>query len=177
MATDTTASPVARLANRAFQKYAPALHRFLLRRIRRPQEIDDMAQEVFARLLRVENAELVRKPASYLFGIATNVVREFRIRAEREQERVTFDSQMVDQLAEHPFETQADDMAERLNLQRQLERGLAQLPRTHRAVLLLVTRDGLSHEEAAKAANLSVHTVEKYVTDARASLKLMKWDR
>lgn len=168
---------VTQLARSAFHKYAPALHRFLLRRIHRPQEIDDMAQEVFARLLRVESAEFVRKPASYLFGIAANVVREFRIRSEHDQERVTFDSHMMDHLAEHPFEPQADQMAERLSLQRQLERGLAQLPRTHRAVLLLVTRDGLTHEEAAKASGLSVHTVEKYVTEARARLKLMKWDR
>jgi RNA polymerase sigma-70 factor (ECF subfamily) len=169
--------PVARLASAAFQKYAPALHRFLLRRIHRPQEVDDMAQEVFARLMRVENVELVRKPASYLFGIAANVVREFRIRAENEHQHITFDSGVVEFLAEHPQELGADDLAERLSLQKQLERGLSQLPRTHRVVLLLVTRDGLSHEEAAKAANLSVHTIEKYVTDARARLKLMKWDR
>ena len=175
--TTETGNTVAQLARGAFQRYAPALHRFLLRRIRRPQDIDDMAQEVFARLLRVENAEFVRKPASYLFGIAANVVREFRIRAEHDQERVTFDSRMVDHLAEHPHETQLDEMADRLSLQRQLERGLARLPPTHRVVLLLVTRDGLSHEEAAEAAKLSVHTVEKYVTEARARLKLMKWDR
>jgi RNA polymerase sigma factor (sigma-70 family) len=168
---------VANLASGAFRAYAPALHRFLLRRIRRPQEIDDMAQEVFARLMRVESAEFVRKPASYLFGIATNVVREFRIKASHDQERVTFDSEMVDHLTERTCEAQADDMAERLSLQRQLERGLAQLPRTHRTVLLMVTRDGLSHEEAAKAADLSIHTVEKYVTEARARLKLMPWDR
>lgn len=172
-----TGNAVARLASGAFQRYAAPLHRFLLRRVRRPQEIDDMAQEVFARLMRVESAEFVRKPASYLFGIATNVVREFRIRSEHDQERVTFDSQMVDHLAEHPFETPQDDMAERLSLQRQLERGLARLPRMHRTVLLLVTRDGLSHEEAARATDLSIHTVEKYVTEARARLKLMPWDR
>lgn len=175
--TSESGNAVARMASGAFRKYAPALHRFLLRRIRRPQEIDDMTQEVFARLMRVESAEFVRKPASYLFGIAANVVREFRIRAEHDQERVTFDSQMVDYVADHPADLPADDLAERLNLQRQLERGLAQLPPMHRAVLLLVTRDGLSHEEAAKAAGLSIHTVEKYVTEARARLKLMPWDR
>ena len=167
---------VAKLANGAFRTYAPALHRFLLRRIRRPQDIDDMTQEVFARLMRVESAEFVRKPASYLFGIATNVVREFRIKASHDQERVTFDSEMVDHLAERPSEVQADEMADRLSLQRQLERGLAQLPRTHRTVLLMVTRDGLSHGEAAQAARLSIHTVEKYVTEARARLKLLPWD-
>jgi RNA polymerase sigma-19 factor, ECF subfamily len=136
-----------------------------------------MAQEVFARLMRVENAELIRKPASYLFGIATNVVREFRIRAEHDLQRITFDSEVVDLAAEHPAEPRRDDMADQLNLRRQLERGLAELPRTHRVVLLLVTRDGLSHVEAARATGLSIHTVEKYVTEARARLKLMHWDR
>jgi DNA-directed RNA polymerase specialized sigma24 family protein len=83
----------------------------------------------------------------------------------------------VDQLGEHTTEAFADVLAERLSLQRQLERGLAQLPPMHRTVLLLVTRDGLSHEEAARATNLSIHTVEKYVTEARARLKLLPWDR
>src|SRR5262245_54461658 len=111
MSGDST-NAVARLTGSVFHKYAPALHRFLLRRFRRPQEVDDMAQEVFARLMRVESAEFVRKPASYLFGIATNVVREFRIRAEHDQERVTFDSDKVDYFAEHPFEPLADDLPE-----------------------------------------------------------------
>jgi DNA-directed RNA polymerase specialized sigma24 family protein len=40
-------------------------------------------------------------------------------------------------------------------------------------VLLLVKRDGMSHAEAARSAGLSVHTIEKYVGDARARLRIM----
>jgi RNA polymerase sigma-19 factor, ECF subfamily len=170
-------NPTVRFAGSAFRKYATELHRFLLRRLRSPQDAEDLAQEVFMRLLRIENTELVRKPQSYLFGIASHVVREFRMRAEQEHERVTYDSQALDDATENPSHVSPDDLAERLNTQRQLERALAKLPRTHRAILLIVKRDGLSHEEAAKAAHMSVHTVEKYVIEARARLKTMEWDR
>jgi hypothetical protein len=33
-------------------------------------DIDDLVQEVFTRLLRVRDVELVRDPLAYLFGIA-----------------------------------------------------------------------------------------------------------
>jgi RNA polymerase sigma-70 factor (ECF subfamily) len=166
----------ARLAGSAFSRYAAELHRFLLRRLRRPEDADDLAQEVFLRLLRRENAELVRKPQAYLFGIAAHVVREFRMYTEREQERLTFDSQELEHAAEHPPDPAPDELAEQLNFECALTRALDLLPPTHRAVLLLVKRDGLSHEEAARLTHLSVHTVEKYIVEARARLRQMNWD-
>src|SRR5689334_9767467 len=84
----------------AFGRYAASLHRFLVRRLRDPDSADDVAQEVFSRVLRMEHDELVRKPRSYLFGIAFHVVREFSAR--QGDQRVTFDSEAVEQTAEHP---------------------------------------------------------------------------
>jgi DNA-directed RNA polymerase specialized sigma24 family protein len=43
-------------------------------------------------------------------------------------------------------------------------------------VLLLVKRDGLSYTEAARKAGLSVHTIEKYVVEARARLRVILAD-
>ncbi len=154
----------------AFHKYAADLHRFLLRRVGRPSDADDLAQEVFMRLLRVEQAERVRKPLAYLYGIASHVVHEFRIR--EEQDRVSYDSAAVKHVTENPPQLSQDDIAEHLHLQQQLERALLRIPPGQRAVLLLVKRDGLSHEEAAKAAGLTVQTVEKYMVNAKARLKL-----
>ena len=48
-----------------------------------------------------------------------------------------------------------------------------QLPAAHQLVLLLVKRDGLSYAEAAQAAGLSIHTIEKYVVEARARLRII----
>src|ERR1700735_2143659 len=88
------------LAGTAFRDHAGDLQRFLARRVAHAQDADDLAQEVFARLLRVRDADLVRTPLAYLLGIATHVVREFRQR--KHNERVVFDSGMADDLCEHP---------------------------------------------------------------------------
>src|SRR6267154_1625808 len=43
-------------------------------------DIDDVAQEVFLRLLRYERAELVEHPQAYLYKMASNVAAEWAIR-------------------------------------------------------------------------------------------------
>ena len=164
-------SAATHLAREAFSNHAADLQRFLARRIARAEDADDLAQEVFARLLRVRDADLVRNPLSYLLGIATHVVREFRQR--RQHERVLFDSALADDLSECETSESAPGVAEQLELEQRLNQALAQLPPAHQLVLLLVKRDGLSHAEAARASGFSIHTVEKYMVEARARLRLL----
>ena len=47
----------------------------------------------------------------------------------------------------------------------------------HRTVLLLVKRDGLSYEEAARRTRLNVSTVKTYVFEARGRVKMALKDR
>jgi RNA polymerase sigma factor (sigma-70 family) len=159
------------LAHTAFRDHAGELQRFLVRRVARVEDADDLAQEVFARLLRIRNADLVRNPLSYLLGIATHVVREFRQR--KQHERVLFDSDLAEGLSAYAEDDAATGMAEQLELRERLDKALKRLPTAHQLVLLLVKRDGLSYTEAASAAGLSVHTIEKYVVEARARLRVM----
>jgi RNA polymerase sigma-70 factor (ECF subfamily) len=175
--TEESAKPTARPAGPAFSQYAGALHRFLARRLKRPQDVDDLAQEVFIRLLRLERPELVRKPQAYLFSVAANLVREFRIRADKEHEQLDYDSDAADEAADQPAQVLPDELAERIAIQQQLERALAQLPAMQRAVLLLVKRDGLSHKEVARKTGIHVRTVERYVMEATAKMLTMEWDR
>src|ERR1044072_6264741 len=44
-------------------------------------DVNDVAQEVFLRLLRYDRAELVEYPQAYLFKMAANVANEWAIRA------------------------------------------------------------------------------------------------
>ena len=165
---------VARLALSAFRSHARELQRFLLRRVGDRHDADDLSQEVFARLLRVENAELIRNPLAYLLGIATHVVREFRQR--KQHQCVIFDSDMADSLSADLGLAARDPTShasDQLELQNWLDNALQQLPPTHQAVLLLVKRDGLSYEEAARTMGLSVHTIEKYLVEARARLRVI----
>lgn len=161
----------------AFSHYRRELHRYLLRRLNRPQDVDDLAQEVYLRLLRHDENKSVRKPLAYLYGVAAHVVADFRIDSEPDREHLVVDSEAVEQCSDEPSYALPDDLAQRLNLQQQLERALARLPPTHAAVLLAHKRDGLSYKEVAQKLGLSVHTVEKYVTQAKARIRTMPWER
>lgn len=161
------------LAGAAFRDHSRELHRFLARRVGHAEDADDLAQEVFARLLRVRNAELIRNPLSYLLGIATHVIREFRQR--KLHDRVLYDSDLATEVCDNADDAQAPgvNFPEQLELRQRLDRALNQLPAAHQLVLLLVKRDGLSYAEAAQAAGLSIHTIEKYVVEARARLRII----
>jgi RNA polymerase sigma-19 factor, ECF subfamily len=171
------AAKTATFAASAFQHYGNELHRFLVRRLRQPQDAEDLAQEVFMRLSRIENSEFVRQPRAYLFGVASHVVSEFRIRNAHAREWVTVDSQILDHRNEHPCDLQPDELAERLNTQRQLRKALEQLPPMHLAVFLLHKRDGYSYEEIAQQLDLTVRRIETLLGEAKAQLRAMAWDR
>lgn len=163
------------LTQSVFDRYRQQLQRFLVRRLRSSQDARDLAQEVYLRLLRVPDPSLVRQPQAYLYRIAANVVYEYRIREQHEP--VLFDSEALEAIAEHPAETDRDEMANRLDAQRQLEGLLNQLPPLYRAILLMQKRDGLSYAEIAKELGLSIHTVEKYLFRALALVRAAKWER
>lgn len=50
-------------------------------RLSRPADFDDVAQEVFLRLLRYDAAQIVEHPQAYLFKMASNVAAEWSIRS------------------------------------------------------------------------------------------------
>lgn len=164
------AQPIAPLAALAFRKYAVELHRYIERRMRSHVCAADLTQEIFERFLQVNDADAVRNPQAYLYGIASHVVREALFREERSP--VRFDSVVVEEAGDQLVHALPDDMAERLALEQDLKEALAQLPTMHRVVLLLVKRDGLSYEETVRRTGLSLSTVTSYVFEARARVKI-----
>lgn len=158
----------------SFRDYDKQLHRYLIRRMPSPQDAEDLAQEVYLRLLRIDSTKCVHKPLAYIYGIASHVVADFRSDTHYEHK---FISDNEDEAQEEGPETPVDDLIDRLNLQQQLERALTRLPRTHAEVLLAHKHRGLSYEEVAAELGLSIHTVEKYVTQAKAKIRTMTWER
>src|SRR5687767_12946965 len=112
------AKVTATVVTAAFRKYAPELHRYLLRRIRGSAEVADLTQEIFERFSRVTLADSLRNPQAYLFRIASHVVSDVLL--EEEQNIVTYNSQMVDELAESPDLALPDDIAERIGFSQEL---------------------------------------------------------
>jgi RNA polymerase sigma-70 factor (ECF subfamily) len=165
----------ARLAALAFRKYAPELHRYIERRMRRNGKALDLTQDIFERFLQIKDIDAVRNPQAYLYGIASHVVREALFREDKSL--VIYDSDVVEDAGKRLDNALPGDMAERLSLQQELKRALAELPAMHRTVLLLVKRDGLSYEETARKTHLNINTVTTYVFEARARIKMILKDR
>lgn len=161
----------ARLAAVAFRKYETALHRYVLKRLRRPQDTADITQDIFERFLKVDRAEAIRNPQAYLFGIASHVVSEARY--SHEHDPVTYDSEVMEKRTEAAGAGGPDEIADTLGMQRDIVNALQTLPDSYLAAVLLVKSEGLSYEEAAKEAGFTESTIGTYLTHARAKLKLV----
>jgi RNA polymerase sigma factor (sigma-70 family) len=155
-----------------FKAYGSELHGFLVRRLRRNQDASDVAQEVYLRLLRLERSDLVRQPHAYVYFVASQVVADFQMRAS--QHPVLYDSEAAERSAQHAVDPGADEISERLDMEAELKRLLRKLSATHRNVLLLRKRDGLSLDEIGQQLGFSVHTVKKYLCQANAQILSFK---
>lgn len=172
MSIKTTQS--ADLAASVFERYGTQLHRYLVRHLRQSQDAQDLAQEVYLRLLRLEKSELVRQPNAYLFFVASQVISQFKMHTQADP--VTYDSDIAELRTEHPPHFRQDLIGDDLEARNRLEQLLRKLPRGHRNVLLMRKRDGMSWTQIAEALNLSVHTVKKYLHEARARIRVMEWE-
>ena len=110
--------------------------------------------------------------STWLYQITLNLCRDrAKTRATRQRENtVALDD--VAHSPECPKQSPAASAEWRSEMQK-LERGLAMLPEKLRAVLMLTTMEGLSHEECAEVLNCSVRGVEGRLYRARQML--MQW--
>lgn len=155
----------------SFSRHDRLLHHYLTRRLRLRQDADDLTQEVYLRLLRRSLASPIHKPLAYLYGIAAHVLAEFRARGDRERQSLSIDNPATGFSNENSEEIAADYLIDALELWERIDHVLGTLPPTHAAVLVAHKLEGLSYREVAERLNLSVHTVAKYVAQAKAMIK------
>lgn len=157
------------------EQYGEELYRFLLKRLRRRHEAEDLLQSVYLRFLQTPHTELVRQPRAYLYRIATNLISEFTLRNRREP--VLYDSDAALQSAEQalPETAAADALGNNLVLEEQLQRIVSRLPRTYRTVLLLRAVEGLSFGEIGKRCGITEQSARKYLVRAMAQCRMSDW--
>ena len=68
-----------------FEEQHDTLNRYFLKRTAHPWDAQDLAQELYLRLLRTDRAaaETIEKPEAYLFTVAANLVKEHAARKQR----------------------------------------------------------------------------------------------
>jgi RNA polymerase sigma-19 factor, ECF subfamily len=153
--------------------YGSDLHRYLVKRMRSNEDAQDVAQEVYLRLLRLQRSDLVRQPHAYVYFIAAQVAGEHRMRAA--QRPVVCDSDALDRAAHQDSYSRPDELPDRLHIERELLQLLSRLSTAHRNVLILRKRDGLSIAEIAQELNISVHKVRRYLVEANERMASFKW--
>jgi len=152
------------LVERLFAQHGTALRAFFRRRIRVIPDAPDLAQEVFLRMLRVNDIDTIRNPELYLYTVANNLVKENAV-----VDRWRFSSDDIDdaavqeQLAELPQFDGEIDTSLRIRRMREV---LAQLSPKCRAVVVLQYGHDLSYEQIAARLGISSHMVKKYLAQA-----------
>lgn len=149
------------MVERLARDHGGDLVRFISRRVRTAADAQDLAQEAYFRLLRLERKDLIRDPRSYLYRIAANVLYEFELKRRSD----------VKGLARWSDEYRTDAEAgcllefneETLALRRRLEVVLAELTPKCRAVVILHRRDGMTYAEIGGRIGVSASMVKKYL--------------
>jgi RNA polymerase sigma factor (sigma-70 family) len=159
----------------AVEEYRATLHRFLMDRLRNSQDAHDLAQETYARYYQVSGADAVRKPKSYLFRVAQNLLYEYRLRERREHEVLTIDSAIFETEARRAVDPANGDPEDDLGNAQLVNRVLMQIPPGYRKVLVLNKRDGLSCAQIAERLGLTRRSVEIYLARALSYARAALW--
>jgi RNA polymerase sigma factor (sigma-70 family) len=154
------------LVRQLFLTYQSALRAYLYKRVRRRADAEELAQEVYLRLLRVPDVTVILNPEAYLYAIAGNLVKEYTLQQWRRGTSIAADDPGVqEQLCELP--SYADELDKQQRIER-LGEVLPQLSAKCLATLVLRFWQGLSYEEIAQRLDISPHTVKKNLSQALA---------
>jgi RNA polymerase sigma factor (sigma-70 family) len=149
-----------------FLQWRSPLRKFLLRRGSVPaSDLDDVAQEVFLRLMRYDRTELIEHPQAYLFKMATNVAAEWAIRGRHMR---THEPKWLAELAD---ESQVEDEAGNIELQDEIECALLTLTARQREVLKLQFYEGLGRIEIAERLKMTERSVKRVLMKSYARLR------
>jgi RNA polymerase sigma factor (sigma-70 family) len=146
---------------RLFAEHGAGLQAFFVRRLRRKSEAQDLAQEVYVRMLRVRDQDAIRDPAHYLYTVANNLVKEHAVLERRQAMGVSIDdAPACEELRELPAFDGDLDTSQRIA---RLNVVLNQLrPRARAAVVLKFTHQ-LSYREIGIHLGVSQQMAKKYV--------------
>lgn len=136
------------------------LKRYLGRILTRPEDVDDIAQEAFVRVLEAGSKGEIHYHKAYLYRTAHNLALNVLARKS---------NLLVDSMEDFPDPTVFTDntmLEDEVAAQRRFElfcRTVAELPDQCRRVLVLRKVYGLSQQEVAELLGISISTVEKHL--------------
>lgn len=145
------------------------LRQFLRRRVRNADDIPDVIQEVFLRLLRVPRHETIRVPERYIFTIARHVAAQHALRNARSEPSVRIE----DVLPELGSGDAVDPYLEATAAQclQDVNAAMAEMAPKVLATFLLSRRDDLTVEEIAARLGISKPMAKKYLVKSLVQIR------
>jgi RNA polymerase sigma-70 factor (ECF subfamily) len=135
-----------------------------------PDEAEDVVAETFliAHAQRDRYDAARASPLTWLYGIATNLVRRHR---RTERRRLSGYARLVVDAAEPGFADEATSRADAHQIGRRIAHALARLPARQRDVLLLHAIAELEYAEIAAALDIPLGSVQSSLHRARTKLR------
>ena len=151
---------------RLFREYHRPLVRYLTRRLGDRDWAEEVAQETFLRALRQDTLTSER---SWLFAVATNLVRDEARKDDRRRRRLQLMAAEERERIAEPVETSIERAQERAQEQAMARRAIDALAERDRLALLM-REEGLDYNEIAEALGLSVGSIGTTLARARRRL-------
>jgi RNA polymerase sigma factor (sigma-70 family) len=152
-----------------YRREAPRLARFFRRHVIERDEVPDLVQEAFTRLIGAGSGSGPVRPAAYLQRIARNLLFDRSRRATTRLARFHVPFDEAPHLSSPPDQ---GDAMEAADLMRTYRRAVGEMPDKTRDAFLLHRVDGLGYREIGERLGISVPTVQYHV--ARALMHLDK---
>jgi len=142
----------------AFQSCRDGLVRSIMKMSVKQQDVDDILQETFIRVLDSDAQQQIKSPKGYLFVVSRNLVLKKLI-----QQSKAIDTEIDQALTANDVDNTVEKaLHQKLKFERFME-VLSSLPEKNRRAILLRKLYCLSHKEIAKKMNISVSSVEKNI--------------
>ncbi len=158
-----------RLLTGMVDQYGPAVRAFFARRVRNADDVEDLSQEVFVRLLKRADLDAIENPQGYLFHIAASVLAD---RHRLMGRRISTVSDADDfESAPGGEELSPERVLLGKEAYERMVRALLALPERTRMIVVLNRYELMSAPEIAKRLGLSVSLVSKEMMRATALLR------
>jgi RNA polymerase sigma factor (sigma-70 family) len=150
-----------------FESHNRSLKSFLRARLGNEQEVQEVTQEAYARLLQLHQTIAISFLRAYLFKTAAHIAAD-RQRQRRSRSRIDQalgERDLVDSMGPERHIVAAEDLAI-------VERALGELPLNYRRAFMLRRYHELAPEQIAGELNVRLRMVRKYINRATVYCKL-----
>ena len=151
------------LIAKIFREHNAALVRFLSAKLPSIQDAQEVAQEAYVRMLRLDEPHTISHLQAYLFKIATNIAIDRIRQRNRRPEAPDFEGIIATVRCPSPLPDEKVEVKQKIA---QIKDIIKELPPKCRLAFLLYKFKGMPYRDIARQMNLTESMIRKYVLRA-----------